>query len=464
MAEPAARADALTAVEQEVLIALTGRTVTHSAVTLAADLYGTSPAFAHGDMVGLVAYLVDLLNQRGLVTYRLRHGFSQPSRWHDERPYANLPLEIRLTQAGWVAAGYPLIQPTVGTRAARTRDVARTGDRTDFRNHSETAKGDGPIEVTTFSEHRVKYPAHYHPLMYQIEDTMTMASENRPYTRVTPEMEATVLAAKQVNPTSSYHDLAEVTAVPERTVRYILVDLPRLRRVSSGDKETDGSLKDRIIWVLEGIPKVETAAEMRRILGRADDTHSIVHVLHSLRKQGLVDFDARSHGEPRAITLHKKGSNRKVNGTLTDAELRQQAPVTPVNEAEPLRLDNLDGTTGVEVTDMAQPSMSTRDIARTNRAAEATLTAERGAYPLLDALVTRERDRKTNDQKADAYLRAAEAVEDIDPDEHDRLMDKANHYSQVPFPSPLEAEYLRYMQDNPTGWMATTDRQEPSDG
>src|SRR6188472_2031261 len=124
MAEPAARADALTAVEQEVLIALTGRTVTHSAVTLAADLYGTSPAFAHGDMVGLVAYLVDLLGERGLLTYRLRHGFSHPSRWHDERPYTNLPLEIRLTQAGWVAAGYPLIQPTVGTRAARTRDVA----------------------------------------------------------------------------------------------------------------------------------------------------------------------------------------------------------------------------------------------------------------------------------------------------------------------------------------------------
>ena len=42
-------------------------------------------------------------------------------------------------------------------------------------------------------------------------------------------------------------------------------------------------------------------------------------------------------------------------------------------------------------------------------------------------------------------------------------MDKANTYSQVPFPSPLEAEYLRYMQDNPTGWMASTDRQEPGD-
>jgi len=450
MAEPAARADALTAVEQEVLIALTGRTVTHSAVTLAADLYGTSPAFAHGDMVGLVAYLVDLLNQRGLVTYRLRHGFSQPSRWHDERPYTNLPLEIRLTQAGWAAAGYPLIQPTVGTRAARTRDVARTGDRTDFRNHSDTAKGDGPIEVTTFSEHRVKYPAHYHPLMYQIEDTMTMASENRPYTRVTPEMEATVLAAKQVNPTSSYHDLAEVTAVPERTVRYILVDLPRLRRVSSGDKEADGSLKDRIIWVLEGIPKVETAAEMRRILGRADDTHNIVHVLHSLRKQGLVDFDARSHGEPRAITLHKKGSNRKVNGH--------------VNEPEPLRLDNLDGTTSVTVTDSDEPTPEQRmDSVIAEDSMLGQPPKSTSFYPLLDALVTRERDRKTNDQKADAYLRAAEAVEDIDPDEHDRLMDKANTYSQVPFPSPLEAEYLRYMQDNPTGWMASTDRQEPGD-
>ena len=69
-------------------------------------------------------------------------------------------------------------------------------------------------------------------------------------------------------------------------------------------------------------------------------------------------------------------------------------------------------------------------------------------YPLLDALLDRERTRLEGDSKGMAFVVAAEAIQDIDPETAKELMQKAKQYD-VPFPSPIEQEYIRYVAAHP---------------
>jgi hypothetical protein len=47
-----------------------------------------------------------------------------------------------------------------------------------------------------------------------------------------------------------------------------------------------------------------------------------------------------------------------------------------------------------------------------------------------------------------AFVVAAEAIQAIDPDTARSLMEKAKQYD-VPFPSPIEQEYIRYVATHP---------------
>jgi len=252
----------------------------------------------------------------------------------------------------------------------------------------------------------------------------------RPYTRVSPDMEAHVIAARERMGTVSYADIAERTGYPERTVKYILVDLPRLRRVSSGEAKAEGSLKRRIMQTVETLGMVKDVEELRRILGMADTDHDVMHVLHSLHTQGKLDFTERGNGMGTAtvvnIRLPKKGKHSKVS------------------EPNPLRLDNLDGTSGVEVTDLAVEPEATAVEAPQPAPSSAPGPEDEG-YPLLDELLERERRRQDLDPKALAYVAAAEAILATDTEMFDVLMKKADEY-HVTFNSPLEAEYLRWVK------------------
>jgi hypothetical protein len=64
-------------------------------------------------------------------------------------------------------------------------------------------------------------------------------------------------------------------------------------------------------------------------------------------------------------------------------------------------------------------------------------------FPLLDELILREAKRQSGDETALAYIAAANAIEKIDPQMAADLMAKAKALD-VPYPSPLEREYLRY--------------------
>ena len=71
------------------------------------------------------------------------------------------------------------------------------------------------------------------------------------------------------------------------------------------------------------------------------------------------------------------------------------------------------------------------------------------AFPLLDELLEREKERLDHDGKAMAYITAAEAMQGVDPEMADLLTEKAQAFS-VTYPSPLEAEYLRYVASHAT--------------
>ena len=266
-------------------------------------------------------------------------------------------------------------------------------------------------------------------------------------------MEARVLGMREQMGAVAYADIAEAAGLPQRTVAYILTDLPRLRRNGQGEEAAAKSLKQRIYGVVEAIGEVKDVAELRRILGMADDEHSVLHTLHSLHSQGRIDFTERGTGMGDAtvinIRLPKKGRRNGVAPTIDEqpeipaakSPDRREREVALIQAEKELGYPPIDATgvtvtvIGPEATTEEDPSPATPPSAPESEVEE---------YPLLDALLDRERKRLEGDSRGMAYITAAEAIEAIDPDQAAILMKKAAQFD-LPFPSPIEREYLTYV-------------------
>jgi hypothetical protein len=360
-----------------------------------------------------------------------------------------MPFDIRLTPQGWELMGYGHKTVEVGSLQRHEREPLHPGDMTDYLNLHSVALG-GPIEVDDFPTHRAHYPTHVH--MYGVPLTMANTATNREakrterladprvladpngtgdirgYIRVTADMEARILAIREQMGTVPYSDIAEAAGLPERTIRYVLTDLPRLRRTAAGEGKAAKSLKERVYAIVEILAPIDDVQELRRILGMADTEHDVMHVLHSLHTQGRIDFDERGNKQGSAtvinIRLPKKGAKRM------DRETYDALP-----EIVSLRLPEV----------LVEPEATTGETPLTPPSAP---EPEAEGYPLLDALLDRERTRQDADNKGMAFVVAAEAIQGIDPDTAASLMEKANAYN-VPFPSPMEQEYLRYVAAHP---------------
>jgi hypothetical protein len=256
--------------------------------------------------------------------------------------------------------------------------------------------------------------------------------KRRPYTRVTPEIESRVLAAREILGPVSYTDIAERADLPERTVKYVLVELPRLRRIHSGEGKVEGSLRRRILNCITDVGMFKDVGDLRRALGMADDEHNVLHVLHALHAAGKVEFTERGNGMGTAtvINIRLPKKTGKKNG------------IHPVEPVEPMPV--------ISRQEYEQElSAKTKDI---ESEATAPLASAPGlddaAYPLLTDLLERERKRTTDDPKALAYITAADALRGIDDAAADDLLEKALEFS-VTYPSPLELEYVRYAEAHP---------------
>lgn len=455
-----------------------------SIVRLAADEWrGTGDAVGEADTLAWVLY--GLCDQGLLV---IRESTVQST-------YA-LPITyVRATPDAYSLLDYPPPKREVG-RGRITDDAMRPGDMTEFRNHGEQALP-APIERMPIAEHMQKYPTHWfhrrsfdasdtpvysvavqpvelrggglpgrdvhavRPTLYnrlvrgslvpqrpQDREAAPIQQENhhpseagnpmtsqedmtRTYKKVDADMIASIMLAKtDLGPTASYGEIAEETGYTPRQVRYVLTTAPLMRRMGKGEEQVAASLKDRIIMLLTKVGDMKTVPDMRTVLGHADTEHDIVHVLHSLKKEGRVTFrEGTGSDSPVNIGLSRK---HKIKGYHP----RGEEPLTPVEATDP------EGIIGRGMKVEAQPEVATLRI----------------PYPLLDALIEREELRKQGDPKAIAYLQAAEAIKDIDPEAADSLMAKATQFD-IPFPSPVEAEYLRFADDKATILKGDTDVQ-----
>ena len=409
--------------ELDVMLLL-AQSKTTNVVILAADLWRTTPDWLATDPYPLLTYTLEALSERGLCTFRIKPGVQEGGRG---RRTPDLPMDIRLTPKGWALMGYPTKTVEVGSQGRHQRESNHPGDMTDYVNLAGHTYGSA-IEVDDFSTHRRDYPNHIHTYGVPIPMANQATHEKRNYTRVTAEIEARVLSARERLGLTSYADIADDTGVPERTVKYILVELPRLRRVNSGEDMAQGSLKERVMAAVKVLGPIKDVAELRRIVGMADTEHDVMHVLHSLHTQGRIDFTERGSGMGKAtvvdIRLHKKGSNR-LNGETYEA-------------LPEIVKDRLPEAVEPEATEQEAPQPQPP-------AAPEPVGAD---YPFLDALLERERKRLDGDTKGMAFVVAAEAIQDIDPETARSLMEKAKQYD-VPFPSPIEAEYIRYVANHP---------------
>ena len=409
----------LTSLDLRCMEALTTTRTSASVVTVAATMWeGWADADMHSDPVGLVQMVVEGLAERGLLTYRLHE---RGSIGLEPRPWAGLAHTIRLSKDGWTLMGYPNVSVQVGTRMSSGQMLEEKGDRTNHRTHRSRAEG-GAIETLPWPEHRAKYPTHTHPLMTEENDMTSQpivgsVAPSRGYIKVTPDLEARVIAYRTRFPLVDYAELSNMLDIPTRTIQYILTELPRLRAANGEGKE--GTLKQRILWTLDALD-MDNVAELRRVLGRADTDHDIVHVLHSLHKEGKVDFKEKGASkEPINIHLTARG-----RGAGLPKAVKDEVDATPNLNAH-----------GV---DMTQPM---KVVARDFPEPE-PVTA---TFPLLDALLDREQKRQAEDNAAFKYLEAAEAIKDVDPEMYSALVSKAD--TSIPFPSPIEAEYLRYVAE-----------------
>jgi hypothetical protein len=420
--------DDLTSLDLMVLEALTTSRVTASTVTLASTVWTDWGDQWGADPVGLVEFVVKGLAERNLVTYRIHESRAGP----DPRPYAGMPYAIRLTHIGWALMGYGTVHAHVGHMSRHTRDAAaHQGDMTNYRNHREHAEGVGPIETLSFPEHRAKYPAHVHPLM---ENDMDIAvspglapldEAKRAYVKVTPELEAKVVAYRTRFPLVDYAELARITDLPERTIKYILADLPRLRAVNDAEGKV-GSIKQRIMWTLAALD-MKNVPELRRVLGRNDTEHDIVHALHDLHTQGKVDFreDGR-HKYPVDIHLTKRGRGEGLGKKVTDAV------EAAAHEAD-AAVAAIEGPAPAEQVE-AEPVPTEAEPAQ--------------EYPLLAALIEREQERVNRDNVYFKYAEAADLIRETDP-ETAALLDRKAQENDLPIPSPIESEYLRFYRNTP---------------
>jgi hypothetical protein len=395
----------LTSIEQDVLRAMTAAAKHTTVVGLAADVWKQDDPTYMGDVVGMIQQVIENLAERGLLTYRIIE-----NRGAEVAYYSGLAREMRLTQDGWALMGYPDRHYLAGSYAAQRQHLTHGSDMTNFRRHNDTAEG-GEIERLPYWEHVRKYPHHVHT--WTTEDQM---AEKRNYVKVTPEMEGTILAVKHNNPLWGYGEIANFLNLGERTVKYVIVDMPRLKRLAATEQKQVTSLKQRILDLLEEV-EMPDVASIRMMLGRADTDHDIVHVLHSLHKEGRVDFDEKgAHKEPVRIHTTKRPAQRK------QAEKEQTVAVSNAVEAA---IDKHGNEIGISVPAPTGP-----------------------LWPELNRLYALEAQRQDSDARAMRYIEAAEILKDQDPEASAILLQKAEELNAA-YPSPVEIEYMEYAKSHP---------------
>ncbi len=536
----------LTTLERDVLDELCQTRSTRNAVVLAIDLVNRRRLLRFGDQYGLVAEVLEKLNELDLVRYyEGDHG---------------VPIDIRVTTLGYHAAGYSLAMHEVNAqsiwntkRLPDDASIRHPGDKTDFRTQNYRTFG-GPIERLPLPEHLEKYPDHVpiHPTILELaealghsvrpvavprEDTpmaimikgvktppeildriAAMLRAGRPnaeivestgikdkaiIARVGREIgvirgprgkiitleEANRLKAKQAAAigkvdeatktemdrqaremrATGFVDADELSrrfGVSAQTAREYLKErgwkvvgptghgrlTPPEEGVVTSTAPTNGAephaeipvsaeptFQTTKIGMLKAmtrmpqpIPNIgELASRLRTSLAAPKlNEHDIAKNLYDLQKQGYVSMVAGQHlGAKRikSIRVTSRGQAwirqlESPSSVTRQNERPEPKPVTPTKPDVEERHD--------EAVIEATPPAPTRKV-------------DSAGYPVLAGLLARARVKAEAASKRDALLAAAALLENLDPEESERLLARATAGEGEPF-SPVEAEYLEF--------------------
>lgn len=423
---------------------------TWSSVTLATGLWQRGRLRETGDPAGLIQIVVESLADEGLVKYRLHY----PS---------PVPIDIRVTPLGFVFAGYPNQRPEVGSRAAKSVPIRM--EATDFRTLSATAWG-GPIERMPLVDHLAIYPEHraIHPDPSEVghaprRDEMQGVSNGA--------IDQVVKIATGKTMTTS--EVAEAIGVgPKRAQAIVRAGVLEgvLERVGPtrgtgaafvvahqrpAPPEDAGSVSTRQVVesILRerqdaGLPPID-APDLMRLVTRREPrlgglgVHSFVHQLHTMRKRGLISFD-----ETRASS----NSPMVVNVRIGNGERERVAE--PVAKDTHSYVDRVAERYLARVAETPVPDEPKPVAAETPQPEERTesepTTQDASSFPLLTALALRAEGLDVERDKVRRYMEAAELIDGIDPEHASELLTAAAEIESSIALSPLEIEYLRYVE------------------
>lgn len=188
--------------------------------------------------------------------------------------------------------------------------------------------------------------------------------------------------------------------------------------VAKGPFATEGDLTE----ALHDTPEYDTGG------------HAMTHLLHSLRKQGKIDFRMHSNGPNGGKLIRIESTvNGRAYVRTSGVAPRQNEKVTP-KAPEPSRVAEKPALPAVVAPEFPAHS----------------LVPSASPYPYLDGLrkqVAEEGERKA---KAAKFLAAAELLAEVDAAESEHLLAKAGE-AEGELLGPLALEYLRYADENRKG-------------
>lgn len=228
--------------------------------------------------------------------------------------------------------------------------------------------------------------------------------------------------------------------------RWTLTDQGRLAlstkpvAVSRTPEREVASARETILMILEKGEAADDKELMGQMAGvsqswRQLGMHSLDHQLFSMEKAGLIEMDVKRNGRVQAITRIRLPKR----ATRAETEWYNGNAPEPTGEAEK---DTIEQVSIVQVV----PQAVLDDAAPFREAVDDVMLHR---YPVLDRLRERERLASETRARADAFLAAASALDGVAQEESDRLMALASEISEGASLTAVEAEYLRYVGDQP---------------
>ncbi len=306
----------LSELETHILHRLASATVTLSSVALAAELW--EDTIGNPFTFDMVHWILKDLNVRSFVTYR--------------EGYGGVPVDIRVTDHGYVTLGYEQRhQMPSSIKRFHREDSMRPGDGTDFRNHKFWAEW-SPCERMSIADHHHYYPDHPHPDGWGQEESMATAQ---------------MIGSRSQNGEEIKRLMAERGLTEGRARR--VARSQKAERLLAGWAPVPVNQKSLILNNLLTYGKAQNVHDLRLRLQKESftiDPHNLVHALWAIQKDGHVSFRERNRtpvsweGNLTAITLSARGieaakklSNVKQIGDSVLSDVKNFRPMDDLGGA-----------------------------------------------------------------------------------------------------------------------------------